>query len=225
MHDQAGWCQVAYTAASASAATTEGDPGRQLGWAALWLQITAAAQTLVSHIMFRVRAEQAQVISAAHFAPQPQSQPAVRVRPGASCVHCPLAGLIIPQNCMRTGLEGRQPLCGPPPKHLWSRHAQLHLVAGDGRTAARLPCPSCLEQAWASTGAMRTGVQFLQQGGHAVDAAVATALCQGVYNPQASGIGGGGFIMVKAPNGSVEIIDAREPAPSASSQDMFQGAC
>ena len=64
-----------------------------------------------------------------------------------------------------------------------------------------------------------------KQGGHAVDAAVATALCQGVYNPQASGIGGGGFIMVKAPNGSVEIIDAREPAPSASSQDMFQGAC
>ena len=65
----------------------------------------------------------------------------------------------------------------------------------------------------------------MQQGGNAVDAAVATALCQGVYNPQASGVGGGGFIMVKAPNGSVEIIDAREPAPSASSQDMFQGEC
>ena len=71
---------------------------------------------------------------------------------------------------------------------------------------------------------MWAGVQFLQQGGNAVDAAVATALCQGVYNPQASGIGGGGFIMVKSPNGTVEIIDAREPAPAASSQDMYSGA-
>ena len=56
-----------------------------------------------------------------------------------------------------------------------------------------------------------------------MDAGIATALCQGVYNPQASGIGGGGFIMVRSANGSVEVIDAREPAPAASSQEMFTG--
>jgi gamma-glutamyltranspeptidase/glutathione hydrolase/leukotriene-C4 hydrolase len=60
-------------------------------------------------------------------------------------------------------------------------------------------------------------------GGNAVDAAVATALCQGVLSPGASGIGGGSFIVVRSPNGTAEVIDAREVAPAASNQTMFQG--
>eukprot|EP01111_Echinosteliopsis_oligospora_P008201 TRINITY_DN23714_c0_g1_i1.p1 TRINITY_DN23714_c0_g1~~TRINITY_DN23714_c0_g1_i1.p1 ORF type:complete len:1027 (+),score=317.81 TRINITY_DN23714_c0_g1_i1:74-3154(+) len=76
----------------------------------------------------------------------------------------------------------------------------------------------------------KIGVQILQQGGHAVDAIVATALCQGVVNPFASGIGGGGIMMVYSNNPNktnyeeedIVIIDSRETAPNASFDGMFQ---
>lgn len=36
-----------------------------------------------------------------------------------------------------------------------------------------------------------------------------------------SGIGGGGFMLVRSPNGSYEFIDFRETAPAAAFRDMF----
>lgn len=36
-----------------------------------------------------------------------------------------------------------------------------------------------------------------------------------------SGIGGGGFMLVRAPNNSYEFIDFRETAPAAAFQDMY----
>ena len=37
-----------------------------------------------------------------------------------------------------------------------------------------------------------------------------------------SGIGGGGFMLVRSPNGSYEFIDFRETAPAASFEDMYK---
>ena len=63
------------------------------------------------------------------------------------------------------------------------------------------------------------GAAFLRQGGHAVDAAVATALCVGVVNPMASGIGGGAFMIVRSSSTSqTQAFDMRETAPLAASQ-------
>ena len=67
------------------------------------------------------------------------------------------------------------------------------------------------------------GVQVMEDGGNAVDAAVVTALCQGVYNPMASGIGGGHIMIIKHPNGSSVVINARETAPEKASKNMFKG--
>jgi len=39
---------------------------------------------------------------------------------------------------------------------------------------------------------------------------------------QHSGIGGGGFMIVRAPNGSYEFIDFRETAPAAAFEDMYK---
>ncbi|KAL3352868.1 hypothetical protein AABB24_020716 [Solanum stoloniferum] len=68
----------------------------------------------------------------------------------------------------------------------------------------------------------KIGISMLKIGGHAVDAAVATALCLGVVNPMASGIGGGGFMVVRSSSTSeVLAIDMRETAPLAASQNMY----
>lgn len=63
------------------------------------------------------------------------------------------------------------------------------------------------------------GASMLRQGGHAVDAAVATALCLGVVGSMWSGIGGGGFMLVRSASTlQTTAIDFRETAPLAASQ-------
>ncbi|KVH93856.1 Gamma-glutamyltranspeptidase [Cynara cardunculus var. scolymus] len=67
------------------------------------------------------------------------------------------------------------------------------------------------------------GASVLRSGGHAVDAAVAVALCLGVVNPMASGVGGGGFMIVRsAATSQSQAIDFRETAPLAASENMYE---
>ena len=67
------------------------------------------------------------------------------------------------------------------------------------------------------------GASALRDGGHAVDAAVAAALCLGVLHPHSSGIGGGAFAVIRLADGTSEAIEFREEAPAASAPDMFVG--
>ena len=62
------------------------------------------------------------------------------------------------------------------------------------------------------------GMEVLREGGHAVDAAVAAALCLGVVSPASSGIGGGAFMLVSLANGKAQAFDMRETAPLLASE-------
>lgn len=70
--------------------------------------------------------------------------------------------------------------------------------------------------------ASEIGVQVLKDGGNAVDAAVAVGFALGVLEPNASGIGGGGFMLVKmADEEEAVFIDFRETTPIKGSIDQY----
>jgi gamma-glutamyltranspeptidase/glutathione hydrolase len=70
--------------------------------------------------------------------------------------------------------------------------------------------------------ASQAGLEVLEGGGNAVDAAVAAAAVLGVVEPFSCGIGGGGFMVVyRASDGSITTIDHRETAPSAMHPQSF----
>ena len=70
--------------------------------------------------------------------------------------------------------------------------------------------------------ATEIGASILQQGGNAVDAAVAVGLALAVTLPRAGNIGGGGFMMIYlADGGRVTAIDYREKAPGRAHRDMY----
>lgn len=91
------------------------------------------------------------------------------------------------------------------------------------------------------------GTDILRKGGNAVDAAITTTICIGLLNAFSSGIGGGGFMVVRVPsrsefiderqkhgdglpwsehtesrnNSKVTAIDFRETSPEASHKDLY----
>ncbi|KIL89914.1 gamma-glutamyltransferase [Fusarium avenaceum] len=67
------------------------------------------------------------------------------------------------------------------------------------------------------------GRDLLARGGNAVDAMIGTTFCVGVIGMYHSGIGGGGFMLVRDKEGNYEAIDFRESAPAAAYEDMYQG--
>jgi gamma-glutamyltranspeptidase/glutathione hydrolase len=69
--------------------------------------------------------------------------------------------------------------------------------------------------------AAEAGARILEDGGNAVDAAVATAFALAVTQPFSAGLGGGAFLLIRLPDGEVVALDAREQAPAAATRDMY----
>ncbi len=91
------------------------------------------------------------------------------------------------------------------------RHTPYNFTARHGMVVAAHPL------------AAEAGLTVLKNGGNAVDAAVTTALALNAAEPFASGIGGGGFMVIYlAKEKRATVINYREKAPLAASARMFR---
>ena len=69
--------------------------------------------------------------------------------------------------------------------------------------------------------AAAAGARILEEGGNAIDAAVATAFAVGVVQPFSAGVGGGAFALVRLEDGTIRALDARETAPARATPTMY----
>tara|TARA_R110002073_G_scaffold140253_6_gene290747 strand:- start:10054 stop:11961 length:1908 start_codon:yes stop_codon:yes gene_type:complete len=95
----------------------------------------------------------------------------------------------------------------------------------DGTTSKTLPPGVAVGSKGAVTSAEANatdiGLAVLEKGGNGVDAAVAVGFALGVTHPSAGNIGGGGFMVIRLPDGTSTTIDYREVAPGAATADMY----
>jgi len=74
----------------------------------------------------------------------------------------------------------------------------------------------------ANPNAVDAALEMLERGGHAVDAAIAAHAVLGLVEPQSSGLGGGGFMLVyDRQEERLRFFDGRETAPAGATIDMF----
>jgi gamma-glutamyltranspeptidase / glutathione hydrolase len=97
------------------------------------------------------------------------------------------------------------------------------LLLGAAKVPACLAAPQSMVAA-ANPMAVEAGLQVLRRGGSAVDAAIAVQMVLGVVEPQASGLGGGGFLLnYEGATGTIDVYDGRETAPAGATPTMFLG--
>jgi gamma-glutamyltranspeptidase/glutathione hydrolase len=96
------------------------------------------------------------------------------------------------------------------------------LCAGIGSAAPKTPVRMAHGMVVAADPlAARVGEKILEQGGNAIDAAVATGFALAVTYPGAGNIGGGGFMVIRFADGKTATIDYREKAPAAATRTMY----
>lgn len=117
-----------------------------------------------------------------------------KMKPGLKIWVCTFVGLLLLfQACTR------------PPKEVFQKHS----ISRKGMVVT------------AHYLATQVGLDIMQKGGNAVDAAIAVQFALAVVYPRAGNIGGGGFLVFRNSEGSVKSLDFREKAPADAHRNMF----
>jgi len=112
-----------------------------------------------------------------------------------------LIALLFVFGCSPAEPPASQPVATPTETHSWDK---------GGMVTAANPL------------AVAAAIEMLEKGGHAVDAAIAAHAVLGLVEPQSSGIGGGGFMLVyERDGGELTFHEGREVAPAGATIDMF----
>jgi gamma-glutamyltranspeptidase / glutathione hydrolase len=127
--------------------------------------------------------------------------------------------------CKRATERSADPAPAPPPPAV----AEIETGPDDGGDR---PAASGTQVATGRHGAVtsaeghatRIGLEILKQGGNAVDAAIAIGFALGVTHPSAGNIGGGGFMIIRLPDGRSAALDFREVAPGRATRTMYLDA-
>ncbi|KAI0389139.1 gamma-glutamyltransferase [Xylariaceae sp. FL0594] len=101
------------------------------------------------------------------------------------------------------------------PFQQWDHDGQVVLDSASSGRRGAVACESKV--------CSQIGIDLIALGGNAVDAFIGTQLCVGVIGMYHSGLGGGGFSLIRDRDGEYTVIDYRESAPAAAFQDMYQG--
>ena len=91
-------------------------------------------------------------------------------------------------------------------------------VAPQSAQPVRSPHGMVVSEHWLAS---EVGRDVLAAGGNAVDAAIATGFALAVTHPSAGNIGGGGFMVIRFPNGTTTALDFREKAPLGAHPRMW----
>src|SRR3954451_18684262 len=121
-----------------------------------------------------------------------------------------LALLIGISACGRhSGASGTAPMAGVSPNWRYSGKARVTNAPSDKAVSG-------------SPIASQVGLDILQRGGNAVDAAVAVGFALAVVHPEAGNLGGGGFMIIRPRDGHVHALYYRDAAPARASRDMYR---
>lgn len=107
-------------------------------------------------------------------------------------------------------------------KHEWSNNSIAHAISDSTPyiIQKRIVCSNGAVVS-AHTLASKIGVEILEQGGNAIDAAIATQFALAIVYPEAGNIGGGGFTVARLSDGKTIALDYRETAPGKATRDMY----